>query len=264
MIILLSPAKTLDLSPVERHLPATKPEFLADAKELAAVAKKLSPKQVGQLMELSDTLAETAHGYFRDWKQKWDAKLAKQAVLMFQGDVYQGLDAETLSREDLEHAQDNLRLLSGMYGLLRPLDLIQPYRLEMGRPLANPRGKDLYAFWGDRVREALEGSHEADRSGLSITVNLASNEYAKAARLKKSSSPVVTPAFKDRKNGKLRVVSFFAKRARGTMARYLIQQRVADAAGLRRFRGMGYRLDRELSTDEAPVFTRDQPDGPAS
>lgn len=261
MIILLSPAKTLDLTPVDLELPAAKPELLSEAKALAAVAKELSPKQLAKLMEISDALAETAHGYFQDWKQKWDAKRAKQAVLMFQGDVYQGLDAGTLSREELEHAQSRLRILSGLYGVLRPLDLVQPYRLEMGRPLANPRGKNLYEFWGDRIRESIETALDASDSAEPCVVNLASTEYAKAARLGKSEIPVVTPAFKDCKAGELRVVSFFAKQARGAMARRLLQARAADLATLRKFRGMGYRYDRELSTDTAPVFTRDQPAG---
>lgn len=262
MLILLSPAKTLDFTPCERGLPSSKPAFHSDAKRLVAVAKALSPAGVKELMQVSDALAETAHGYFQDWKQAWNAKSAKQAALAFRGDVYQGLDADSLTADDLDHAQDHLRVLSGLYGLLRPLDLVQPYRLEMGRPLANAQGEDLYAFWGDRLRAEVAASAlavaEADGSEP-VVVNLASKEYAKAARLGGLPLPVLTPAFNDRKGGKLRVVSFFAKRARGEMARYLIKKRVVDADGLRRFRGMGYRYDSGLSTDAAPVFTRDQP-----
>ncbi|MEM8866527.1 MAG: peroxide stress protein YaaA [Planctomycetota bacterium] len=258
MLILLSPAKTLDLTPTERDLPATKPEFLSDTKQLAKITGELSQKQVAKLMDISDSLAETAHGYFQDWKQKWDAKSAKQAVLMFRGDVYQGLDADTLSDDDLTYAQDRLRLISGLYGLLRPLDLMQAYRLEMGTKLKNSRGKDLYDFWQTKLSAAVDEAAQST-GGEPLVVNLASKEYAKAVQPGDLETPVVAPEFKDKKNGKYRIISFYAKQARGTMARFLIQKKAKTAADLRKFRGDGYRFNRELSTDKAPVFTRDQP-----
>ena len=260
MLILLSPAKTLDFTPSERDLPATKPELLAEAKQLAAGAKKLSARQLANLMGISDNLAATAHGYFQDWRQKWDAKGAKQAALAFRGDVYQGLDAESLSDADLNYTQDHLRVLSGLYGLLRPLDLMQPYRLEMGTKLKNPQGKNLYEFWQDRITDTInQAAHEA-AGKQPLVVNLASNEYFKAVQPANLEAKVVTPAFKDLKNGQYKSLMLFAKRARGVMARYLIEKRVTDLASLRKFKSAGYRFNRDLSTDVAPVFTRDKPE----
>lgn len=254
MIILLSPAKTLDFSPSERDLPATKPALYAEAKQLAAVAKKLSERDVAKLMELSDKLAATAHGYLQDWKATWNPKGAKQAALAFRGDVYQGLDADTLTDKQLQKAQDHVRILSGLYGVLRPLDLIQPYRLEMGRKLKNPRGKDIYAWWGDRVTDALAA--DLAESKPPLVVNLASNEYAGVVALKQLDAEVVTPVFKDEKNGKYRVVSFFAKQARGAMARHLIKSRAKGRKAIESFREEGYTLNPSMSSDAEPVFTR--------
>lgn len=259
MLILLSPAKTLDFTPCERDLSASKPELHASVKPLAKVAKQLSKAQVAKLMEVSDRLAETAHGYLQDWKQKWDSKRTKQAVLAFRGDVYQGLDADTLSDADLEYANDHLRILSGLYGVLRPLDLMQAYRLEMGRALKNPRGKDLYAYWQDEVTTALGNAAEQANPKSPMVVNLASNEYAKVVRLKSLDAQVISPVFKDCKNGKCRTIALFAKQARGMMARYLITERATELEQLQKFRSGGYRYDRALSTAEAPVFTRPQP-----
>jgi len=262
MLILLSPAKTLDFTSDERGLPGTKPELHSDARQLAAVAKGLSAGQVAKLMGISENLAATAHGYFQNWKQKWDAKQAKQAALAFRGDVYQGLDADSLSDADLEFAQDHLRVLSGLYGLLRPLDLMQPYRLEMGTKLKNPRGKNLYEFWHDRLTRAINAAaHQAACAATGsepLVVNLASNEYFKAVVPAELAARVVAPAFKDLKNGQYKSLMLFAKRARGMMARYLVQKRATDLATLRKFRAAGYRYNRQLSTDDAPIFTRDQ------
>lgn len=258
MLILLSPAKTLDFEPVDRDLPATKPVLHSEAKKLASVAKDLSEKDVAKLMELSDKLAETAHGYLQDWKVKWDAKGSKQAGLAFRGDVYQGLDADTLTDKQLQRAQEHVRILSGLYGVLRPLDLMQAYRLEMGRKLANPRGKDLYAWWGERVTDALNA--DLANSKKPLVVNLASNEYAAVVDLKKLDAEVVTPVFKDEKNGKYRVISFFAKRARGAMTRHLIRSRAAGRKAIESFDADGYRFNADLSKPSAPVFTRESAD----
>ncbi len=258
MLILLSPAKTLDLTPAERDLPATKPVFHSDAKQLAAVAKELSPRQIAKLMKVSDKLAEVAHGYFQEWKQKWNAKSAKQAVLTFRGDVYQGLDADNLSDSELEYAQDRLRVLSGLYGLLRPLDLIQGYRLEMGRALKNPRGKDLYAFWQDKVTREVDLAASMG-SDPPLVVNLASAEYATAIQLGQLQAKVVTPAFKDLSKGQYKTLGLFAKRARGLMARFLIQEQATTEGQIRRFRAAGYRYNAALSGPQEPVFSRDKP-----
>lgn len=259
MLILLSPAKTLDFAPIDRELPATKPPLHAEAKKLAAVAKELSENDVAKLMDLSDPLAETAHGYLQSWKAKWDAKGAKQAGLAFRGDVYQGLDADTLTDKQLDTAQTHLRILSGLYGVLRPLDLIQPYRLEMGRKLANPRGKDLYAWWGELVTDVLndELADATLRDAEPLVVNLASNEYWSVVKKKQLEARVITPVFKDKKGSGYRVVSFFAKRARGAMARHLLKARKRDESAIRGFKADGYAYNAELSKPDSPVFTRE-------
>lgn len=257
MLILLSPAKTLDLAPTDHRLPTTKPALHTQAKRLAAVAKTLSPSDVAELMELSDPLAETAHGYFQAWKQKWDAKGAKPAVLMFRGDVYQGLDADTLTDQQLGQAQQHVRILSGLYGVLRPLDLMQPYRLEMGRKLATPRGKSLYDWWGGLVTDVLNKDLAAatPRGKPPTVINLASNEYFSVVNKKRLEAEIVTPVFKDLKNGQYKMISFFAKRARGLMARWLVTS--GRKKPLHEFAAEGYRYNAELSTAGKPTFTRD-------
>lgn len=264
MLVLLSPAKTLDFSPSERDLPATKPALHSRATTLAKRAKELSIDELGELMEISKQLSETAHGYFQNWKQKWDAKGSKQAILAFQGDVYQGLQAATLSKAQLERAQKQLRILSGLYGVLRPLDRIQPYRLEMGRPLKTSAGKSLYDYWNGDVTAELNCDLPAStgKSQPPVVVNLASNEYFKVVQAKQLEAQLVTPVFKDKKPGKdqkLRVVSFYAKRARGLMARYIIEAKVESPEGLQDFAAEGYRYHKSLSTDAKPMFTRTSP-----
>lgn len=259
MLILISPAKTLDFEPTTLDLPATKPALHTQANKLAKIAQGLSQKEVGKLMSVGDKLAKTAHGYFAAWKAKWDAAGAKQAVLAFRGDVYQGLDADTLTPKQLERAQNHLRVLSGLYGVLRPLDLIQPYRLEMGRALANDRGKDLYAWWGDRVTKQLNTDLAAatPRGTEPLVVNLASNEYWSVVNEKKLDAQIVTPVFKDMNKGKYKVLSFFAKRARGMMARHLIATRTKGTKAIESFDAAGYRFNKEMSSDESPVFLRE-------
>jgi uncharacterized protein len=257
MLIVLSPAKTLDFSPSERALDATKPVLHSDAKKLAAVARRLSREDVAALMALSDKLAVTAHNYLATWKPAWDAPGSKQAALAFRGDVYLGLEADTLTDRQLEAAQGRLRILSGLYGVLRPLDLIQPYRLEMGRALANERGKGLYDWWGDRVTRALNAAlDELPPKAPRLVVNLASNEYWGAVRPAELDADVVTPAFKDRSGGSYKVLSFFAKRARGAMARHLLTARRTGRRAIDTFVSGGYQRNDALSTPDSPVFTR--------
>lgn len=258
MLILLSPAKTLDFDPTERDLPATKPALHAEAKKLAGVARELSLTQIQQLMELSDSLAETAHGYLQNWKSKWDAKGAKQAILAFRGDVYQGFNADTLTDSQLEKAQQHVRILSGLYGLLRPLDPIQPYRLEMGRKLANPRGNNLYDWWGDRVTETIRTDLETlTKNADRLVVNLASKEYSAVVDFKQLDARVVTPVFKERHKQGWRTVSFYAKLARGAMARHLVRTRAGGERAIRSFDADGYRYNPELSEANSPVFSRE-------
>jgi uncharacterized protein len=255
MLILISPAKTLDFTPQAPHA-GTKPQFLTQANRLAKYARTLTPAKLAKLMSISPKLAETAHGYFAAWKTKYDAAGAKEAIFAFRGDVYIGLEADTLSEGDLAFAQDHLRILSGLYGVLRPLDLIQPYRLEMGIKLAGDYGRDLHAYWGDAIAKWL--SKEAKRHADSTIVNLASQEYFAGADRPALKPRVITPSFRDRHDGAYKVISFFAKKARGMMAKHLIECRAGSPEAIKKFRVAGYRFNAELSTDDEPVFTRDK------
>ncbi len=261
MLILISPAKTLDFQPQSLVDESTKPPFLSQSKQLIALLKERSPKQLATLMNLSDKLAAEVHGYVHGWKAKYNPATAKQALLAFRGDVYQGMNADAFSADDFDFAQQHLRILSGLYGILRPLDLIQPYRLEMSCKLAGKHGKNLYNFWGDRIVRNLEKA--LDQQDDDLLINLASNEYFKAAQTASLSCRLVTPVFKDLSRGQYRVVSFFAKKARGMMVRHLISKQITDVAGIRKFRSGGYRYNCDLSTDDQPVFTRDQNPSPA-
>jgi cytoplasmic iron level regulating protein YaaA (DUF328/UPF0246 family) len=255
MLILISPAKTLDFTPKTPHA-ATKPAFLTQANKLAKHVRELSPARLAKLMNISPKLAETTHEFYAHWKSKYDAAGAKEAIFAFRGDVYLGLEADKLSADDLDFAQSHLRILSGFYGVLRPVDLIQPYRLVMGTQLAGPYGKDLYAHWGDQIAKCL--AKELKTHDEQVIVNLASHEYFAAARADVIGARVITPSFRDVHDGKYKVLSFFAKKARGVMARYLIEHRVDSPAAITKFRSAGYCFNRELSTDDEPVFTRDK------
>ncbi|MEM9354180.1 MAG: peroxide stress protein YaaA [Planctomycetota bacterium] len=259
MLILLSPAKRLDFGPLDRDLETTKPELLALARKLAALGKSLSEADLKKLMSISDNLAAEVQGYFQSWKQIADPAGAKPAVFAFRGDVYLGLEAETLTPKQLDWTQDHVRILSGLYGVLRPLDLIQPYRLEMGSQLAGDHGKNLYEYWGDTIQKTLRKTL-ADQADP-LVVNLASQEYAVAARLEGLKARVVTPVFKDKaKTGKgYRVISFFAKKARGMMARHLAQTAKKGASAVRDFQAAGYRYDAGQSSEDRPTFLRDAP-----
>jgi uncharacterized protein len=255
MLFVLSPAKTLDLEPVP-NAPATRPHFAKDTAELAGVARRLTRADLMELMSISPKLADLNWQRFQDF----DAACADggvQAAFAFAGDVYEGLSARELDLPALDYAQKHVRILSGLYGLLRPLDCIQPYRLEMGVALPTKRGANLYDFWGDRLAKAL--NKEAQDHADPTLVNLASQEYAGALDRRALKLPVVDVAFRDEKDGVLRVVAFFAKKARGAMARFGIDHRVEHPEDLKEFRGMGYRFSKRLSTTGEWVFTRKQP-----
>ncbi|WP_341936928.1 peroxide stress protein YaaA [Marinimicrobium sp. C2-29] len=255
MLVLISPAKTLDFETEPASDLATQPDFLDDSQQLIDVLRKLAPQDISSLMGISDKLGQLNYDRFAQWQPPFTPDNAKQAVLAFKGDVYTGLEAERFSRKDFEFAQEHLRILSGLYGLLRPLDLIQPYRLEMGTRLANPGGNNLYQFWGDHLTRAI--NDQLERVPGSVVVNLASNEYFKAVQPKQLEARLVTPVFKDWKNGQYKIISFYAKKARGMMASYIIRNRIKKAEGLKGFTGGGYAYNDTLSKGDQWVFTRD-------
>ncbi|MFO0750738.1 MAG: peroxide stress protein YaaA [Myxococcota bacterium] len=257
MLALLSPAKTLDLDPPDPKLPFTEPGLLAEAKSIHQVMKKMSVADLAALMDLSQNLAELNRERFQDWKIEHAPGEAKQAILTFAGDVYLGLEAGSLKKKDLEWSQQHVGILSGLYGLLRPLDLIRPYRLEMGSKVATRRGKDLYAFWGDKIAKTIVQRLDGERQRS--VVNLASNEYWKAVAqpvLAKAGIPILNVAFKEIRDGEAVTYALFAKKARGMMARHIITARVDAPAGLKDFAAADYRFDAERSSDDTWVFTR--------
>lgn len=254
MLILLSPAKSLDYETpptTDRH---TLPVFAKEAAQLIEVLRPYTPAQIASLMDLSDALATLNVARYGAWRPKFTARNSKQAVLAFDGDVYGGLDATTLKQADLDWAQDHLALLSGLYGVLRPLDWMQPYRLEMGTKLPNPRGKDLYAWWGDTLAEHL--NERLAEQGDDLIVNLASQEYFKSVKRKALKGRVVECVFEDWKSGAWKVISFHAKRARGLMARHAIVHRAKALKDLRKFEAEGYGYVDEASGPDRLVFRR--------
>ncbi|MCR9115137.1 MAG: peroxide stress protein YaaA [Rhodobacteraceae bacterium] len=251
MLIVVSPAKKMDMDPVEGITP-TRPAFQAEADELAGVARDLSAGDLQKLMKISDSLARLNADRFRDFGEMEE----KPAALAFAGDTYQGLEAASLDTEEMAWAQEHLRILSGLYGVLRPLDAIQPYRLEMGSRLKNARGKTLYDYWGDRISGALNA--QADNVGTDVLVNCASQEYFGAVDCDALTLRVITPVFMENKAGTPKIVSFYAKRARGAMARFIIQRRLTDAEGIKEFDTGGYRFRADLSEGDSWVFLRDQ------
>lgn len=258
MLIVISPAKNLDYEtpvPTQQH---SQPVLLDDAQTLMQDLRKLAPHELSQLMGISDKLGALNYDRNQQWQPPFTPDNARQAALAFNGDVYAGLDAYSMSDEDLLFAQEHLRILSGLYGLLRPLDLIQPYRLEMGTKFANARGKDLYTFWGDKLAELLNQQLEA--VGSQTLVNLASNEYFKAVNRKKLHADVITPVFKDYKGGKYKVVSFFAKKARGLMSAYSVRNKLTNPDQLKAFNSGGYAYNEAMSSSSEWVFTRRQSD----
>jgi cytoplasmic iron level regulating protein YaaA (DUF328/UPF0246 family) len=256
MIAVVSPAKKLDTAPIDLPLDPTQPQLLDQAELLMGTTRRLSPQALRKLMGISEKLAELNHHRFQSFATPFTSDNAKPAALTFNGDVYLGLDAGTLSTQDLAWAQDHVAILSGLYGLLRPFDLMQPYRLEMGTRLKTRRGKNLYAFWGQRITDRINTqlTEHADQT----LVNLASNEYFKAVKLDKLSGVVITPVFKELRDGGPKVISFMAKRARGEMTRFMVQQRLDRPEGLKDFDQSGYRFDQALSTPTTWTFTRPQ------
>jgi uncharacterized protein len=254
MLFLLSPAKSLDYDTPVGDLPHTLPQFVPQSKALIEVLRQKSPQQIAELMDLSDALSALNVARYEAWSPKFTAKNAKQAVLAFNGDVYEGLDAKTLSPKQLEWAQDHLCILSGLYGVLRPLDWMQPYRLEMGTTLQTDKGSNLYKFWGAQIAEYLNAQLAKDKTP--VIVNLASQEYFKSVDLKTLKARVIECVFEDFKGGKYKIISFNAKRARGLMARYAIQHRITHPEGLLGFDLEGYAYDPQVSESDRLVFRR--------
>jgi len=250
--MVISPAKTLDFETAPAIDQYNQPRFLDDSEVLIDEIRNLSSDDIAALMKVSDAIAELNHQRFKDWQRPFKPQNAKQAVLSFKGDVYQGLSAETLSEPQFAELDDKLRILSGLYGLLKPLDLIQPYRLEMGTKFENSVGANLYKFWGDKLVESLNSEMADD----DVLINLASNEYFKALPKKKINARIVTPEFKDYKNGEYKMISFYAKKARGLMVRYIIDNAIDTPEGIEQFNYEGYQYNKELSTVDKPVFTR--------
>lgn len=252
MLAVLSPAKTLDFTRQRLTRCGSQPELLDDARLLAAHLQKFTPPKFAKLMTISDRLSTEVHRYFSDWQGQG----IKPAILAFQGDVYQGLAADDFTAEDFAFAQDHLRILSGLYGVLRPLDRIEAYRLEMGTKLATPRGQTLYDFWGDKVTTLINRALAKQKDD--VLVNLASNEYFRVVDTEQLQGTVITPAFKEYRSGGYKILSFFAKKARGQMARYLIKNQLSNPEDLKNFREDGYRFNAELSSETNWVFTRRQ------
>ena len=256
MLLLISPAKTLDFETAPQTTVATQPDFLDHSQALIDELRQLSPPQVAELMGISAKLGDLNFGRFLNWHTPFTPENAKQAVLAFKGDVYTGMQAETFGKGDFTFAQKHLRILSGLYGLLRPLDLIQPYRLEMGTSFANARGKNLYQFWGDIITDRINEELAALKS--KVVVNLASNEYYQAVNTRRLNAEVITPVFKDRKNGQYKIISFFAKKARGMMSAYIIRERLKKPEDIKGFTTGGYAYSEAMSSPKEWVFTREE------
>ena len=260
MLLLLSPAKTLDFETPAVSGTATQPALLKNSEALISELQVLTPDGVSSLMNISENLGNLNYERFMEWHTPFTKDNAKQAVLAFKGDVYTGLNAASFTPKEFRYAQKHLRILSGLYGVLRPLDLIQPYRLEMGTKFANPRGKDLYQFWGNQITDELNAQLRALK--CDVVLNLASKEYFKSVDRKKLNADIVSPAFKDLKNGKYKIISFYAKKARGQMAAWVIRKSIEKPAQLKKYKIDGYQYCADMSTPSVPVFIRD--DGPTS
>ncbi|WP_312080580.1 peroxide stress protein YaaA [Acinetobacter schindleri] len=256
MLALISPAKTLDYEsslPTDQH---TQARLLEHSQELIEVASKLSATEISSLMSVSEKIANLNVERFRDWQPEFDLSNARQAIFAFKGDVYTGLDAYNLKDHDISYAQEHLRMLSGLYGLLRPLDLMMPYRLEMGTKLANSRGHNLYEFWGHTITELI--NYDLAAANSELLVNIASDEYYKSVKESKIQAEIIKPVFLDQKNGKYKVISFYAKKARGLMARFIIENQIDRVEDLKGFNTEGYYFDAESSLKGELVFKRDE------
>ena len=254
MLTIISPAKKLDYSQLSEGRAHTQPLLLEHSEQLLKDLRLLSPKDICSLMGLSDKLGALNYERFQEWQTPFSTDNAKQAILAFKGDVYQGLDADNMNADELNWAQDNLRILSGLYGLLRPLDLMQPYRLEMGTKFANQRGANLYQFWGDIITNQLNKLLSA--SPKSVLINLASNEYFKSVQANNLNAEIITPVFMDQKGDKYKIISFFAKRARGLMSAFIIKNKITDAQQLKTFNVDGYSFNSAMSDGNKWVFCR--------
>lgn len=256
MLIVVSPAKTLDYESPLQTRTFTQPELLDHSQVLIERARQLAPSEIGSLMKISDKLAGLNAARYAQWQPNFTLDSARQAMLAFKGDVYTGLAVENFSEADLAHSQQHLRILSGLYGVLRPLDLMMPYRLEMGIRLDNPRGRDLYAFWGDIITDKL--NQALAEQGDEVLINLASEEYFKSVRPAGLKGRVVTPVFKDGKNGQYKIISFYAKKARGMMARWILQERLTRVEQLAEFSSEGYYFVPQESTADSLIFKREE------
>lgn len=254
MITVLSPAKTLDYESRVRTRQFSQPEFLTDSRKLVKRLREMKPEDLSNLMHVSDAIAQLNFSRFLNWQTPFSSENARQAIYAFKGDVYTGLEVESFRAPDLKFAQKHLRILSGLYGILRPLDLMQPYRLEMGTRLTNERGNDLYDFWADKITRRL--NQELAKDKRPVLINLASNEYFKAINTPGLKARIVTPVFKDYRSGQFRVLSFFAKKARGRMASWIVHNRVDSPDALENFAEDGYSFNPGLSSEDRPVFTR--------
>jgi len=256
MLTVISPAKTLDFDTPTVTDAYTQPAHLTQSRKLVRRLRELSANDISKLMSVSDNLGELNQQRFKQWKTPFRPDNARQALFAFKGDVYLGLDAYSMAPADVEFAQDHLRILSGLYGLLRPLDLMQAYRLEMGTRLDTEQGSNLYQFWDDRITKSL--NQELKQSDSHTLINLASGEYFKSIKTKQLKAEIITPAFKEYRDGQYKFIQFFAKKARGLMTRYLIDKKIDDPEALKGFDYAGYSYRPELSDDQEWVFTRRQ------
>ncbi|MBI6527810.1 peroxide stress protein YaaA [Proteus vulgaris] len=254
MLITISPAKTLDFESPLATTHFTQPELLKYSQQLIEECRKLSSSDIASLMKISDKLAGLNAARFGEWQPNFTPENARQAILAFKGDVYTGMQAELFSEDDFQFAQQHLRMLSGLYGVLRPLDLMQPYRLEMGIKLKNKKGSDLYQFWGNTITDTLNKAIE--EQGDNVLINLASDEYFKSVNSKKLNAEIIKPVFLDEKNGKYKVISFYAKKARGLMSRFIIQEKLTDKIQLKEFDLEGYQFNSAESEGNTLVFKR--------
>ena len=255
MIVIVSPAKSLDLKSKPQTHAFSQPAFLDESTELVNVLKELSPKQISELMGISYDLAQLNYDRFQAWQLPFDIENSKQAIFTFSGDVYTGFDAYSLNEKQINYCQSHLKILSGLYGILKPLDLIQAYRLEMGSKLSVGPHRQLYSFWKSKLTDNINNSIE--ETGSKILVNLASIEYSKAIQMKKIDADIVNPVFKDWKNDSYKIISFFAKKARGLMARHIIEEQINSTEDLKGFNKEGYVYNEELSQETPFTFTRD-------
>ncbi len=254
MIALLSPAKTLNMDVRLPEVPLTSPAFLRESDELMQQLRKFSPEELKRLMDISPELARLTFERNTRWSLPFTPENARPAILIYSGEVYRGLRAITFDREELLFAQQHIRILSGLYGMLRPLDMIQPYRLEMGIPLENKKGKDLYTFWGNRLSKKL--AEELEPAGAKVLINLASQEYFKAVGNRGFPYRIITPEFREVRGNDFRIITVYAKKGRGMMARFLVRNRITDPEELKHFEEEGYRYDEPLSGNDTWVFVR--------